>query len=190
MNFTAPIPGQSLTIEPGNAPWEQPPKMEDPEEAIKFHTKRMTKPDVMDDLLFALESGFPVKTLVNTLNTVSAMNGLYSVDVGLIIAPVLHEFIITAAKKAKIDYVEGFVNETEARAKEEAKLSYLMKKRLESLKPNDPGAEFISEVTNSLTNATPKDTAEAPMQEPAVDAMPKEPMPPVKNGLMARKGAM
>jgi len=80
MNFTAPIPGQSLTVEPGNAPWEQPPQMEDPEEAIKYQTKRLTKADVMDDMLFALESGFPVKAMVETLNTVATMNGVYSVD--------------------------------------------------------------------------------------------------------------
>ena len=32
--FDAPIPGQSLTDEPGNYPWEHPPKTTDPEELM------------------------------------------------------------------------------------------------------------------------------------------------------------
>lgn len=187
MNFTAPIPGQSLTVEPGNAPWEQPPKMEDPEEAIKFHTKRLTKPDVMDDMLFALEAGYPVKAMVETLNTVSTMNGLYSVDVGLIIAPVLHEFIVTAAKKAKVDYEEGFRNKGAEAEKEKAKLSYMISKRIEKLKEGDAGAGLLTEMTDNLTEATPDAMA---TEAPAVEATPMPQQAPAKTGLMARKGVM
>ena len=185
MNFTAPIPGQSLTIEPGNAPWEQPPQIEDPEEAIKYQTKRLTKPDVMDDMLFALESGFPVKAMVETLNTVATMNGVYSVDVGLLVAPVLHEFIITAAKKAKVQYEEGFGNKAKDAEKEKAKVSYMISKRLESLKAGDEGAGLLTEMTDSLTEATP----DATMQDEAT-AAPIEAAPVAKTGLMARKGTM
>ena len=34
--FDAPIPGQSLTNEPGNAPWEHPPQMVKMEEAMGY----------------------------------------------------------------------------------------------------------------------------------------------------------
>lgn len=190
MDFTAPIPGQSLTMEPGNAPWEQPPKMEDPEEAIKFHTKRLAKPDVMDDMLFALEAGFPVKTMVETLNTVSTMNGLYSVDVGLIVAPVLHEYIITAAKKAKINYEEGFRNKGAEAEKEKAKLSYLIQKRIEGLKPEDQGAQLLGEMSDNLSDAAPEQALKAETTSVEAPAMEAPATPPAKSGLMARKGMM
>ena len=41
----APIPGQSLTDEPKNFPWERPAEMSDPEEAIKFHLENLNEPD-------------------------------------------------------------------------------------------------------------------------------------------------
>ena len=34
--FDAPIPGQSLTDEPGNYPWEHPPQYTNPEEARRI----------------------------------------------------------------------------------------------------------------------------------------------------------
>lgn len=189
MNFTAPIPGQSLTIEPGNAPWEQPPQLHDPDKAVKYHTKRLTKPDTMDDMLFALESGFPVKAMVETLNTVATMNGIYSVDVGLIIAPVLHEFIITAAKKAKVEYEEGFINKGAQAEKEKAKLSYMISKRLEGLKAGDTGAALLGEMSDNLTEATPDATMqEVPVAEEVV--APEAAPVAAKTGLMARKGVM
>lgn len=188
MNFTAPIPGQSLTTEPGNVPWEQPPMMEDPEEAIKFHTKRLRNPDVLDDLIFILEAGYPVKPLVMTLNTTSTMKGLYSVDVGLIIAPVLHELIVAIAKKAGISYDEGFSNKKAEADKEKAKLSYLISKRMETLKPEDAGGDFLSGVS---PDAAATDAA------PVEDAMPTDIVAeapqtnaPSKGGIMQRRGAV
>ncbi len=42
--FSAPIPGQSLTSEPKNSPWENPPQMNKPEEAVLWHLKKLDKP--------------------------------------------------------------------------------------------------------------------------------------------------
>ena len=35
-NFEAPIPGQSLTGEPRQYPWESPPQIDKPEDAFDF----------------------------------------------------------------------------------------------------------------------------------------------------------
>ena len=59
----AAIPGQSLTDEPRNFPWERPPEIVDPDEAIRYHIDRVSKEDVIDNIFFALEFGVPVKKL-------------------------------------------------------------------------------------------------------------------------------
>ena len=60
VTFDAPIPGQSLTTEPKGYPWERPPQIDDPEEAIKFYINNMSKQEVMDDIYTALDEGFPL----------------------------------------------------------------------------------------------------------------------------------
>ena len=46
----APIPGQSLTDEPKNYPWENPPEITDPEEAIARFQRLLVQLGVEDAL--------------------------------------------------------------------------------------------------------------------------------------------
>ena len=46
--FDTPVPGQSLTDEPGNYPWEHPPKSASIEEATDFVYEAMMKPENME----------------------------------------------------------------------------------------------------------------------------------------------
>ena len=62
----AAVPGQSLTDYPKNYPWERPPEMTDPNEAIKFHIDRIADEDVIDNVLDLLEFGIPAKTLAKS----------------------------------------------------------------------------------------------------------------------------
>ena len=62
--FRAPIPGQSLTDEPRGYAWERPPEFTTPEEALKFYIPKITENETMQDILLALENGFPLSTLV------------------------------------------------------------------------------------------------------------------------------
>ena len=48
----------------------------------------------MDDLFIALDEGFPLNILVKSLLTTGVMEGMHSVDVSMIVAPVLHEYIL------------------------------------------------------------------------------------------------
>ncbi len=53
--FHAPIAGQSLTAEPKGHPWERPPEISDPEEAIQMHLTRLSEPDMLESVLSVLE---------------------------------------------------------------------------------------------------------------------------------------
>ena len=108
--FDAPIPGQSLTDTPKNAPYERPPEIVDPIEAIDAHIDNLNKEGAMEDVLYFLELGSDLQTLVQGILRSGVMAGLHSIDVSLIIAPVIHEYIKGFADAADMEYDEGFDN--------------------------------------------------------------------------------
>lgn len=124
--FEAPIPGESLTKEPGNAPWEQPPKFNTPNEALAFYFKRMGDEEKMDDLLFVLDQGMPLSSLVEIILSSGVMEGYHTIDVSMLIAPVLHEYLLNLAKVAGIDVVEMDGPTKEERMKAKEKERFLM----------------------------------------------------------------
>lgn len=107
-SFERAIPGQSLTVEPRNAPYERPPEIADPEEAIYVHLNNLSNPDAIEDMMFFLELGVDVKTLTEGILRSAVMEGIHSVDVSLIIAPTIHEYIKSTADALDISYDEGF----------------------------------------------------------------------------------
>jgi len=85
----SPIPGQSLTDEPGRATIEQPPKDNDPEAVIADIKKFVSQPKVSEELIGQMASGFPVETLVNMFVKGGVAQGKFSVDVAEIVKPAL-----------------------------------------------------------------------------------------------------
>jgi hypothetical protein len=69
MNFAAPIPGMSLTKEPGNAPYEQPPLYTKPEEALAFYLSKLDDHDVIDDIMFSLSHGISLDVFVDSMTS-------------------------------------------------------------------------------------------------------------------------
>ena len=124
------FPGQSLTAEPKNAPYENPPKYTTPEDGLEYHLERLSTEDKLEDLLDALELGLDVVTITEGVLRGAVLQGVHSVDVSLIIAPVIHEFINGAAKRAGIEYDEGFPDETKDRRKVEYALNGVRAKKV------------------------------------------------------------
>ena len=164
LTFERPIPGQSLTAEPKSQAFERPPEITDPIEALDVHMDNLAKEGAMEDALYFLEFGVDLVTLVQGILRGAVMEGIHSIDVSLIIAPVLHEHIKGFADAAKLDYDEGFENEEGKKAlaykRDVARAKEMMKK----LKEEEGEAP------------TPE-----PMEEPEVQEQ-----EPVKTGLMAR----
>lgn len=109
------IPGQSLTAEPKNAPYENPPEMVTEDDAIMWHLERLSEPDRMEALVDMLELGIDVVTLTEGLLRGAVMEGRHSIDLSLIIAPVIHEFIVRTAEKVGVDFEEGIPDDSEQR---------------------------------------------------------------------------
>lgn len=151
MSLRAPIPGMSLTKEPGNSPWEQPPLYSTPEEALGFYFQKMENDEKMDDILFTLEQGFPLETLVDSMTSVGVMEGYHTVDVKVLISPVLHEHIRLLAETLGIDIVEEAGPSKEARIKERDKkrVAILLDKALSG--PTEVTPEIQAQATEEMT---------------------------------------
>ena len=185
----APIPGQSLTDQPKNWPWENPPEMADPEEATQHYINKLADEEVMDDLSVLLGSDMPVAPFVKTLLTMGVMNGLHSIDVSIIIAPVIHAFIKAAMTSYGIEVRDDIGNpEEELKEREKKRLQTAITMAMadaedKGASDEDPGVALLAELQNTTGEPqveTPEDGLNMNMEVSEPDA---EPM-----GLMA-KGA-
>ena len=103
----APIPGQALVGELGSKPWERPPKYSSVEDALSFYIERLSKASLLGPLLDEVEKGIPISTIVDAIQISAVMEGIHTLDVGLLAAPVLVEFIAVQAEEADIKFTIG-----------------------------------------------------------------------------------
>lgn len=131
--FNAPIPGQSLTTPPKQYPWERPPEMVDPEDVIQYYIQKLNKPEAMEGVMDALELDITVKDLTEGMLRMGVANGLHSIDVSLIVAPVIHDFIVGFANDLGIEYDEGWEDKKAVEQERKAKTYIKTKKKMEKL---------------------------------------------------------
>lgn len=106
--FQAPIPGQSLTTPPGNFPWERPPEITDPEEVIQMYLTKLSDKERTEAILDLVELDTDIRTITEGILRAGVAGGIHSIDISLIVAPVIHEFIKQSADAAGLEYDEGF----------------------------------------------------------------------------------
>lgn len=143
--FSRPIPGQSLTSEPRNAKWQRPPEMNDPEEALMMHIDRLNDPERITSLAQMIDMGFNVRSLTEGILRSAVAEGIHSIDVSLMIAPVVHEFIRSNLDILGIEYENGFGTKEErsknhATMAEANEISRLTNKNREVMKEKEPTA--------------------------------------------------
>lgn len=160
-SLDAPIPGQSLTAPLGERPWQNPPRYSTVEQAIQFYLPRLTSERQGAQLMDLLEMGIPVDTVVDTIQLGGVMEGVHSVDVGILVSPILAEAIEQMAIAAGVDYVlEG--KETNDDAPTDSEIALAMR-------------DAAKETGMTLSKETTEET-ETPMEET-----------PEPTGLMARR---
>jgi len=167
--FERPIPGQSLTAESKSQAFERPPEIIDPIEALDAHMDNLSGDGAMEDALYFLEFGVDLVTLVQGMLRGAVMEGIHSIDVSLIIAPVLHEHIKGFADAAGLEYDEGFENAEGKRVLTYKRDMARAKEMLKKVKEDDA--------------PSPDSFVPEPIEEPEQDIEEQE---PVKTGLMAR----
>jgi hypothetical protein len=170
------IPGQSLTAEPKNAPYENAPSMTKPEDAVFWHLERLSSADKTEALLDSMELGLDVVTLTEGVLRGAVLDGRHTVDVSLTIAPIVHEFIKGAADRAGIEYDEGFPDDS----KERKATKYAINSE-KARKLLDQYEEKTGETTDFLDGETSVEEEEATTM-----MMSEETPAPEAGGLMSR----
>lgn len=148
----APIPGQGMTAPLGDRPWQRPPQFTTPEQALEFYVNKISQDKQVDQMLDILELGVPVETLVDTLQLGGVMEGLHSVDVGMLIAPALVEVVSQIATKAEIDHkVEGEGEDSAIPSKSSLALT------LQELKEEEDGIQTPQEEEQEIIEDMPEE---------------------------------
>jgi hypothetical protein len=111
MNIVAAIPGMSLTAEPGSRPWRKPSQLSTVDEAVGFYMPLFEDDNFNTLLIEQIEKGIPLTTISEILVTANVMEGKHSLDVGILVSPVLVESMLTIAEAAGVDAKIG--NESE-----------------------------------------------------------------------------
>ena len=105
--FEAPVPGQSLTKEPGKYPWESPPQFNNIDEAMQHYLNRFQDEKVMFNLFSLMEAKVPVTSIAESMILHGFAEGLYNPDVGMLVANDLMEVLVAMAEEADIKYEMG-----------------------------------------------------------------------------------
>ena len=175
--FDAPIPGQSLTRELGSRPYQQPPMYNTVEEALEWYLPKLGNPKFVPGLIESMELGIPLTTMANTLQLGGVMRGVHSIDVGILISPVIIEMLAYLADSAGIEYVSGLEEEPEEAGYRPTTIALAKKKLAKELEGVD--LEDLSVEEQQMTSEEMPEDVESDMEEP--------PMQQPQGGLMGRR---
>jgi|TARA_R110001599_G_scaffold258391_1_gene458657 hypothetical protein len=103
----APVAGMSLTAELGARPWQKPSQYNTVDEAVEYYLTRLSSDSAMSQIADILESGVSVTKLANIIQLGSVMEGIHTIDVGVLTAPVIIEFIQLIGDRNDVDYETG-----------------------------------------------------------------------------------
>jgi hypothetical protein len=166
-SFSYPIPGEGMTSEVGSRPWQNPPKYKTVEDALDFYIPRLTSDEVYDALLDSMELGIPLTTMADSMQSIAVMQGLHTIDVGILAIPVIVEMLAFIGDSAGIEYTLGTESSIDEDKISESKIALAMKKMRERL-------------PKAIDDIKVDDVPDMPVEE-IID---EEPQP---SGLMARR---
>jgi hypothetical protein len=198
--FDRPIPGQSLTVEPGSVPWERPPVHSDPLDALEMYMEKLSDETIVDDVMDMVDIGIPIRVVAGVMLSNGVMEGMHTVDTKILLLPILTAQIKSLADVIGLDYkltMDDYADkDAAAKKKRMSLLSAKLAAKLDKVKGEKDGGEIILEDTQQQLETG--NVEEQPAEQMAPEAAPQEPqaeqpvqqeMPteaPAPMGLMAK----
>lgn len=158
----APIPGMSMTAELGARPWQGPPQYTTVDEAIEYYLERMSSDEFNEQLIDVMEMGIPLTDLANTLQLGNVMEGVHTIDVGMLVMPVLIEMMMLIGDSADVDYDTGLEKKRRKDVTRDtliAKVSKELQQKLNKEKKDEPSKKL------SIEDISDEETMEEPQAE-------------------------
>jgi hypothetical protein len=198
--FDRPIPGQSLTTEPGSVPWERPSVHSDPLDALEMYMEQLSDETVVDDVMDMVDIGIPIRVVAGVMLSKGVMEGMHTIDTKVLLLPILTAQIKSLADVIGLDYkltMDDYADkDAAAKKKRMSLLSAKLAAKLDKVKGEKDGGEIILEDTQQQLETG--NVEEQPAEQMAPEAAPQEPqaeqpvqqeMPteaPAPMGLMAK----
>ena len=99
-----PIPGSSLTEEPGKRPYERPPQIVEADKALQYCLNGMLgNTAVREELFDVLDMGISVETVASAFTLQAFSEGVFDPNIAETIKQPLMQFIIQEASRAGIE---------------------------------------------------------------------------------------
>lgn len=165
--FDYPIPGEGMTAELGSRPWQNPPQYATVEQALEFYIPKLVSEEMYDGILDSMELGIPLTTMADSMQSAAVMQGLHTVDVGILAMPVLIEMLAYIGDEAGIEYNLGMDKPIDEDKISSTKIALAMKKMREKL-------------PEALEEREEEPDMEEPMSEPAPTGLMARPAPAVE----------
>tara|TARA_R100001369_G_scaffold91544_1_gene133127 strand:+ start:1204 stop:1731 length:528 start_codon:yes stop_codon:yes gene_type:complete len=162
----APIPGMGMTHELGARPWQQPAQYTKMEDIVDYYVSSMSDDSFQKQLVNVISTDVPLTSLANTIQLAGVMQGIHSIDSGILVTPVIMELMMLIAEQNDTKFVIG----TERNKKEEVKESVIQAALVEFEKESNKEADDMEETTDNV------EELDMPIEE-------QEPM----SGLMSRR---
>jgi len=144
-------PGVSWTAPPKSRPWQNPPKYVKVEEVAAYYIMMLSNENIIDSALESIETGFPLVNIAEPLMLSSVANGTHSLDVGIIVMPVIMEMLATIAEMEGIQY-DMFPEDAEARENKPTarQVKLAIKKAMEQGASGEADQQEVEEVKRGL----------------------------------------
>ena len=92
--------------------------MSDIEDVTKFYIERLANHEVINDLAALCQTGLPLKPIVTSIVSSGNLRGMHSIDAGMLVAPIIHQFLKQAVTATGIDVKDDSMDyQKEAEAK-------------------------------------------------------------------------
>ena len=116
----APIPGMAMTHEVGARPWQTPPQYPTVNKAAQYYVVSMQDESFVEQAINLMETGMPITLIANNMQLMSVMEGKHTIDVGMLLIPVIMEMLMLIGDRAGIKYATGMERDKEIELKDSA----------------------------------------------------------------------
>tara|TARA_B100000900_G_scaffold408198_1_gene422094 strand:- start:51 stop:554 length:504 start_codon:yes stop_codon:yes gene_type:complete len=103
----APIPGMAMTHEVGARPWQTPPQYPTVSQAAQYYVTSMQDEAFVEQAINLMETGMPITLMANNIQLATVLQGKHTIDVGMLLIPVIMEMLMLIGDRAGIEYTTG-----------------------------------------------------------------------------------
>lgn len=103
-SLDGPIPGQSLTDEPGKMPWDSPPDYTNVEKALDYILTTITRDQQMRELLVMIHQKVPLEAIARVILFTGFSKGKWTFDLMALMQKPVLQMLVAIAKAADLDF--------------------------------------------------------------------------------------